>query len=156
MIERAEGENKKIEAKTLNNKYYWAIQYMKDLDMDGNILYFIESAKELLPGYIKTSKGLILPREIYYTLTNIKGLEKEIGVVKKEKSKLMLCGLILPLWVLLLFVGSYLVCMFISVLYMYAFAFSSLSMFSIFLDMQYSPYSLLYVENAVSTAHLLP
>jgi len=56
--------------------------------MDGNILYFIESAKELLPGYIKTSKGLILPREIYYTLTNIKGLEKEIGVVKKEKSKL--------------------------------------------------------------------
>jgi hypothetical protein len=88
--------------------------------MDGNILFFIESAKELLPGYIKTSKGLILPREIYYTLTNIKGLEKEIGVVKKEKSKLMLCGLILPLWVLLLFVESYLVCMFISVLYMYA------------------------------------
>jgi len=31
--------------------------------MDGNILYLIESAKELLPGYIKTSKKLILPRE---------------------------------------------------------------------------------------------
>jgi hypothetical protein len=61
---------------------------MNDLEMDGNILFFIESAKELLPGYIKTSKGLILPREIYYTLTNIKGIEKEIGVVKKEKSKL--------------------------------------------------------------------
>jgi hypothetical protein len=60
---------------------------MNDLEMDGNILFFIESAKELLPGYIKTSKGLILPREIYYTLTNIKGIEKEIGVVKKEKSK---------------------------------------------------------------------
>jgi hypothetical protein len=44
----------------------------------------------------------------------------------------------------LVFVGSYLLCMFIIVLYMYAFAFSSLSMF---LDMQYSPYSLL---NAVS------
>ena len=42
----------------------------------------------LLPGYIKTSRGLILPREIYYALTNIKDLEKEIGVVKKEKSKL--------------------------------------------------------------------
>jgi hypothetical protein len=49
------------------------------------------------------------------------------------------------------------VCMFISMLYMYAFAFSSLSMFSMFLDMVFSPYSLLYyVENAVSTAHLLP
>jgi hypothetical protein len=89
IIERAEGENKKIKVKILYNRYYWVIQYKKkNLQMDGNILYFIESAKELLPGYIKTSKGLILPREIYYTLTNIKGLEKEIGVVKKEKSKL--------------------------------------------------------------------
>jgi hypothetical protein len=40
------------------------------------LLFFIESAKKLLPGYIKTSKGLILPREIYYTLTNIKGLRE--------------------------------------------------------------------------------
>jgi hypothetical protein len=48
-------------------------------------LYLTESAKKLLPGYIKTPKGLILPREIYYALTNIKGLEKEIRVVKKEK-----------------------------------------------------------------------
>jgi hypothetical protein len=46
---------------------------MKDLDMDGNILYFIESAKELLPGYIKTSKGLILPREIVRKRGNIQG-----------------------------------------------------------------------------------
>jgi hypothetical protein len=62
---------------------------MNDLEMDGNILpYFIESAKELPLGYIKTSKGLIPPREIYHTPTNIKGLEKEIGAVKKEKSKL--------------------------------------------------------------------
>jgi hypothetical protein len=56
--------------------------------MHGNTLYLIESAKEPLPGYIKTSKELILPKEIYHTLTNIKGLEKEIGVVKKERSKL--------------------------------------------------------------------
>jgi hypothetical protein len=40
------------------------------------------------PRTYKTSKGLILPREIYYTLTGIKGLEKEVGVIKKEKSKL--------------------------------------------------------------------
>jgi hypothetical protein len=39
------------------------------------------------PRTYKTSKGLILPREIYYTLTSIKGLEKEVGVIKKEKSK---------------------------------------------------------------------
>jgi hypothetical protein len=84
MIERAEGENKKIKAKTLYNKHYWAIQYEKNLQMGGNILFFIESAKELLPGYIKTSRGLILPREIYYTLTNIRGLEKEIGVIKRR------------------------------------------------------------------------
>jgi hypothetical protein len=54
------------------------IKYEKDTDMDGNTLYLIESAKELLPGYIKTSRGLILPREIYYALTNIRGLEKEV------------------------------------------------------------------------------
>jgi hypothetical protein len=56
--------------------------------MHGNTLYLIESAKEPLPRYIKTPKEPILPKEIYYTLTNIKGLEKEIGVVKKERSKL--------------------------------------------------------------------
>jgi len=78
------------------------------------------------------------------------------AVLKVYNGTVVLCGLILSLWFLLLFVFSYLACMFISVLYMYAFAFSSLSMFSMFLDMQYSPYSLLYVENAVSTAHLLP
>jgi hypothetical protein len=88
MMEKAEGGGRKIEVRILYNKYYWAIQYEKDLEIDGNILFFIESAKELLPGYIKTSRGLILPRELYYALTNIKGLEKEIGVVKKEKSKL--------------------------------------------------------------------
>jgi len=58
------------------------------LEMARNILlYLTESAKKLLPGYIKTSKGPILPREIYHTPTNIKGLEKEIRVVKKERSK---------------------------------------------------------------------
>jgi hypothetical protein len=89
LIQKAEGGARKIEVKILYNRYYWVIQYKKkNLQMDGNILYFIESAKELLPGYIKTSKGLILPREIYYALTNIKGIEKEIGVIKKEKSKL--------------------------------------------------------------------
>jgi hypothetical protein len=65
LIQRAEGGGRKIEVKMLYNKYYWAIKYEKDLDMDGNILFFIESTKELLPRYIKTSKGLILPREIY-------------------------------------------------------------------------------------------
>jgi hypothetical protein len=57
------------------------------LEMDRNILYLVESAKELLPRYIKTSKWLILPREIYYALTNIRGIEKEIDINKKEKSK---------------------------------------------------------------------
>jgi hypothetical protein len=37
------------------------------------------------PSTYKTSKELILPREIYYTLTSIKGLEKEVGVIKKDE-----------------------------------------------------------------------
>jgi hypothetical protein len=40
------------------------------------------------PRTYKTLKGLILPREVYHILTSIKGIEKEIGVIKKEKSKL--------------------------------------------------------------------
>jgi hypothetical protein len=57
------------------------------MEMDGNILFFIEGSRELLPGYAKTSKGIILPREIYYALSSIDGMVKEIGVVRKEKSK---------------------------------------------------------------------
>jgi hypothetical protein len=88
LIQRAEGGARKIRSQNTLQQVLLAIKYEKDLEMDGNILFFIESAKELLPGYIKTSRGLILPREIYYTLTNIKGIEREIGVVKKERSKL--------------------------------------------------------------------
>jgi hypothetical protein len=58
-----EGENKRIKLKIFYSKHYRAVQYERGLEMDGNILYLIESAKELLPGYIKTSKRLILPRE---------------------------------------------------------------------------------------------
>jgi hypothetical protein len=65
-----------------------AIKYEKDPDMDGNTLYPIESSKEPLPRYIKTPKEPILPKETHHTPTNIKGIEKETGVVKKEKSKL--------------------------------------------------------------------
>ena len=57
------GENKRIKLKIFYSKHYWAIQYERGLEIDGNILYLIESAKELLPRYIKTSKKLILPRE---------------------------------------------------------------------------------------------
>jgi hypothetical protein len=58
-----EGENKRIKLKIFYSKHYRAVQYERGLEMDGNILYLIESAKELLPRYIKTSKRLILPRE---------------------------------------------------------------------------------------------
>jgi hypothetical protein len=40
------------------------------------------------PRTYKTSRGLILPRELYYALTNIKCLEKKIGVrTKRSKPK---------------------------------------------------------------------
>jgi hypothetical protein len=48
--------------------------------------YTLDS-RELLPGYVKTSKGIIPPREIYHTLSSMDGIVKEIGIVKKEKSK---------------------------------------------------------------------
>jgi hypothetical protein len=70
-----------------------AIKYEKDTDMHGNTLCLIESAKEPLPRYIKTPKELILPREIYHTLTNIKGIEKEIGVVKKKSKPRHILGI---------------------------------------------------------------
>ena len=89
MIERIEGEgNKKIMVGVSWNRHCWAIHYRTDMEMDGDILYFIEGSKELLPGYVKASKGIILPREIYYALSSIDGIVKEIGVVKKEKSKI--------------------------------------------------------------------
>ena len=46
------------------NKHYWAIHYRTGMEIDRNTLFFIEGSKELLPRYVKTSKGLILPREI--------------------------------------------------------------------------------------------
>jgi hypothetical protein len=72
MIE-SRGREQEDKSQDTQQQVLLAIQYMKDLDMDGNILYFIESAKELLPGYIKTSKGLILPREIVRKRGNIQG-----------------------------------------------------------------------------------
>jgi hypothetical protein len=89
MIERIEGGgNKKIMVGVSWNRHYWAIHYRTDMEIDGDILYFIEGSRELLPGYVKTSKGLILPREIYYALSSIDGMVKEIGVVRTEKQRL--------------------------------------------------------------------
>ena len=89
MIERIEGEgNKKIIVGVSWNKHYWAIHYRTGMEIDGDILFFIEGSRELLLGYVKTSKGIMLPREIYYALSSMDGMVKEIGVVKKEKSKI--------------------------------------------------------------------
>ncbi|MDT7879085.1 MAG: hypothetical protein RQ862_11110 [Candidatus Caldarchaeales archaeon] len=40
------------------------------------------------PRTYKTPKELILPREKHYTQSSIEGLEKKVGVVRKEKPKL--------------------------------------------------------------------
>jgi hypothetical protein len=88
-------------------------------------------------------EGLIRRGELLLSLDFLESYDLELSVLNCGKvgrpyrvtyMYVVLCGLILPLWVLLLFVGSYFACMFISVLYMYAFVFSSLSMFSMFLD----------------------
>jgi hypothetical protein len=86
MIE-SRGREQEDKSQDTQQQALLAIQYEKDTDMHGNTLYLIESAKEPLPRYIKTPKEPILPRETHHTPTNIKGIEKETGVVKKEKSK---------------------------------------------------------------------
>jgi hypothetical protein len=48
LMEKAEGGGRKIGVKILYNKYYWAIQYMKDLDMDGNILSILHRELSIL------------------------------------------------------------------------------------------------------------
>jgi hypothetical protein len=55
--------------------------------MDGNILYLIERAKELPPGYIKTSKGLILPREMLGKRGNIQGKRTD-NTIRIPKTRL--------------------------------------------------------------------
>jgi hypothetical protein len=45
------------------------------------------------PRTYKTSRGLILPREINYPLTNIKDLEKKIGVRKKRSKQKHILGI---------------------------------------------------------------
>ena len=88
MVERFEGERKKITVGVSWSRHYWAVHYMTDVEIGGEMLFLIEGSRELLPGYVKTSKGLILPREIYYALTSIEGLEEEVGVIRREKSKI--------------------------------------------------------------------
>jgi hypothetical protein len=87
MIE-SRGREQEDKSQDTQQQALLAIKYEKDTDMHGNTLYPIESSKEPLPRYIKTPKEPILPRETHHTPTNIKGIEKETGVVKKEKSKL--------------------------------------------------------------------
>jgi hypothetical protein len=58
------------------------------LEMDRNILlYLTESAKELPPRYIKTSKGLILPREIVGKRGNIQGKRTD-NTIRIPKARL--------------------------------------------------------------------
>jgi hypothetical protein len=40
------------------------IHHRPEEEMDGHILFFIEGSRELLPGYIKTTKEMIIPREM--------------------------------------------------------------------------------------------
>ncbi len=60
----------------------WQITYGDGEELDGNILYFLEDSTALLPGYVKTSRGRIMPIELYQALTGIDGLEKELGGIR--------------------------------------------------------------------------
>jgi len=62
----------------------WAITYREELD--GATLYivlgYLWESRALLSGFVKTSKGIILPMELYQALTNMDGLGEEIGKIK--------------------------------------------------------------------------
>jgi len=62
----------------------WAITYREE--MDGATLYivlgYLWESRALLRGFVKTSKGIILPMELYQALTNMDGLGEEIGKIK--------------------------------------------------------------------------
>ncbi len=62
----------------------WAITYREG--MDGATLYivlgYLWESRALLNGFVKTSKGIILPMELYQALTNMDGLGEEIGKIK--------------------------------------------------------------------------
>jgi hypothetical protein len=62
---------------------------MNDLETHGNITTLHRERQGIITMIYKDFKRTsTAPREIYNALTNVKGLEKEIGVIKKESSKL--------------------------------------------------------------------
>ncbi len=63
----------------------WQITYGDGEELSSNILYFLEDSTALLPGYVKTSRGRIMPIEFYQALTSIDGLEKELGRIRKYR-----------------------------------------------------------------------
>ncbi len=62
----------------------WEIYY-GDGGLDGRILYFLEDSKALLPGYVKTTRGRIMPMELYQALTDIEGMKEELGEIRKYR-----------------------------------------------------------------------
>ena len=62
----------------------WGITYREE--MDGATLYivlgYLWESRALLRGFVKTSKGTIIPMELYQALTNMDGVGEEIGKIK--------------------------------------------------------------------------
>jgi hypothetical protein len=90
LIERAEGGARKIEVKILYNKHYWAIKYGKDEGLRDRRKHPIlhRERQGTTTRIYKDFKGTNTAKRTNYAPTNIRVLEKEVGVVKKEKSKL--------------------------------------------------------------------
>jgi len=62
----------------------WAITYQEEMDEATLyiVLGYLWESRALLSGFVKTSKGIILPMELYQALTNMDGLGEEIGKIK--------------------------------------------------------------------------
>jgi len=62
----------------------WAITYREELD--GATLYivlgYLWESRALLQGFVRTTKGIVMPMELYQALTSMDGLGEELGRIR--------------------------------------------------------------------------
>jgi len=62
----------------------WGITYREE--MDGATLYivlgYLWESRALLQGFVRTTKGIVMPMELYQALTSMDGLGEELGRIR--------------------------------------------------------------------------
>ncbi len=62
----------------------WAISYLEELDRGTLhiVLGYLCESRPLLPGFVRTTRGIIMPMELYQALTSMDGLREELGGIR--------------------------------------------------------------------------